>query len=186
MLLSFRRSVLPAIFVLLAAGPVAARNQSGQGRVLPPTERLSPRPETPWWQNDQFQKDLGLSTDQVAKIERLWQTARPDLRQEWDELSHQEDKLSHLIQTDADETALARQIDRVETARASASKTRSLMLVRMLRVLSPDQRVKFNDLYDHWRAGLQRQQQDRQKRKRSDESRKDSTPKEPNVVEERK
>ena len=39
-----------------------------------------------------------------------------------------------------DEASLARQIDRVETARANGNKTRSLMLMRMCRVLTREQR----------------------------------------------
>ncbi len=52
-------------------------------------------------------------------------------------MSRLEAKLSRLIQIDADEAALSRQIDRVETARANANKTRSLMLVQMRKVLTP-------------------------------------------------
>ena len=43
--------------------------------------------------------------------------------------------------TTADEATLTRQIDRVETARAAANKTRSLMLVQMVKVLTPEQRA---------------------------------------------
>ena len=39
----------------------------------------------------------------------------PELRQEKDELDRLEDKLSRLIETNADEALVARQIDRVET-----------------------------------------------------------------------
>ena len=62
-------------------------------------------------------------------------------------------KLSRLIQDDADEAVLARQIDRVETARADANKTRSLMLVQMLKVLTPDQRTRFSALHATVAAG---------------------------------
>ncbi len=58
------------------------------------------------------------------RIDKIWETTRVELRQEWDELSKLEGKLSRLIQVDADEAVLTRQIDRVETARAAANKTR--------------------------------------------------------------
>jgi Spy/CpxP family protein refolding chaperone len=110
-----------------------------------------PRP-TPfaWWRSDQFKKDLGLTADQSVRIDRIWESTRPELRQEWDEFSKLDGKLSHLIQQDADEATLTRQIDRVETARAAANKTRSLMLVQMVKVLSPEQRVRFTALHEKW------------------------------------
>jgi Spy/CpxP family protein refolding chaperone len=103
-----------------------------------------------WWRSEQVRKELGLTTDQSDRIGRIWEAARPELRQEWDELSKLEDKLSQLIQSDADEAVLSRQIDRVETARATANKTRSVMLVQMFKVLTPDQRSTLNALYEKW------------------------------------
>jgi Spy/CpxP family protein refolding chaperone len=108
-----------------------------------------PRPFA-WWKSEPFKKELGLTADQAARVDKIWETTRPELRQEWTDLSKLEAKLSHLIQIDADETVLTRQIDRVETARANANKTRSLMLVQMLKVLTPDQRTRFNALHDRW------------------------------------
>ena len=108
-----------------------------------------------WWKSEQFKKELGLTADQSARIDKIWETTRPELRQEWEELQKFEDKLSHLIQNDADEAALARQIDRVETARANTNKTRSLMLVQMLKTLTPEQRSRFKTLNDRWQQDPQ-------------------------------
>jgi Spy/CpxP family protein refolding chaperone len=109
----------------------------------------SPRPFA-WWKSEPFKKELGLTADQSGRIDKIWETTRVELRQEWDELSRLEAKLSRLIQNDADEAVLTRQIDRVETARAGANKTRSLMLVQMLKVLTPDQRTRFTALHEKW------------------------------------
>ena len=72
-----------------------------------------------WWRSEQFRKDLGLTTDQVTRIDSIHQSTLPDLRQEWDEFKQRDNKLSGLIETSSDEALLARQIDRVETARAN-------------------------------------------------------------------
>ena len=37
-------------------------------------------------------KELGLTAEQSARIDKIWETARPELRQEWDELSKLEGK----------------------------------------------------------------------------------------------
>ena len=108
-----------------------------------------------WWKSEQFKKELGLTADQSARIDKIWETTRPELRQEWEELQKFEEKLSRLIQNDADEAVLARQIDRVETARANTNKTRSLMLVQMLKTLTPEQRSRFKALNDRWQQDLQ-------------------------------
>jgi Spy/CpxP family protein refolding chaperone len=129
---------LAAAALLLSALPALAQSAAD-----------APRPFA-WWKSEPFKKELGLTGDQSARIDKIWETTRPELRQEWDELSKLEAKLSRLIQADADEAMLARQIDRVETARASTNKTRSLMLVQMLKVLTPDQRARFNTLHDKW------------------------------------
>jgi hypothetical protein len=56
-----------------------------------------------------------------------------------------------MIQDDRmDEASLSRQIDRVETARANGNKTRSLMLTRMYRVLTREQRGKFDQISKQW------------------------------------
>lgn len=140
-----RRHLLPALLLVTAVAPLFAQ--------APP----APGQSFPWWKNEQFRKELGLTADQSAHIEKIWASTRPELRQEWDQLSKLEEKLSTMIQNDADEAALSRQIDRVETARANANKTRSLMLVQMVKALTPDQRVRFKGLHDKWLQDIRRQ-----------------------------
>jgi Spy/CpxP family protein refolding chaperone len=116
-----------------------------------------------WWKSDEFRMALGLTVDQSARIDSIFQTTLPQLRQEMDELDRLEERLSRLIERDADEVEIARHIDRVETARANVAKTRSLMLVRMRRVLTPDQRTRMRALEEA-------------SRKRGAEARRRSTP----------
>ena len=103
-----------------------------------------------WWRSEEFKKELGLTADQTARIDKIFESTRPELRQEMDELSRYDAKLQKLIETSTDEALLARQIDRVETARANLNKTRSLMIARMRLVLNPDQRVRLKSLYERW------------------------------------
>lgn len=104
----------------------------------------------PWWKDDKFVRDLGLTPDQSARIDHVFQKTFPQLRQSSDELDRQEAELSRLIANNADEPSVERQIDKVEAVRASLNKTRVLMLLRMVRTLSPEQRAKFNPLHDQW------------------------------------
>jgi Spy/CpxP family protein refolding chaperone len=133
MTLSLRLRLLAACVVLSSA--VVSANTEQQ------------RPPATWWKTEPIVKELGLTPDQSARIEQIFQSTLPELRQERDELEKLETKLSRMIQDDRnDEATLARQIDRVETARAGANKTRSLMLMRMRKVLTPDQRARLEEI----------------------------------------
>jgi Spy/CpxP family protein refolding chaperone len=112
--------------------------------------RPNAQPPFSWWKSDVFRRELNLTTDQRGRIDKIWETTRAELKAEWDELSRLEDKLSRMIRSDADETTVSRQIDRVETARATANKTRLLMLVQMRNTLLPDQRKRLDTNYSRW------------------------------------
>jgi len=135
--------------------PCAVLSLAAFGLVHAQTPSSPTRPG-PWWKVEPFKRDLGLTADQSARIDRIYEATRPELRQEWEQLSKLEEKLSHLIQKDADEAALSRQIDRVETARANVNKTRQMMLVQMLKILTPEQRVRFKTIHDRWLAEVRR------------------------------
>ena len=91
---------------------------------------------------------MSLTTDQSSRIEAFFQSTLPTLRQGREDLDRQEAELSRLIQFGADEKQVTVQIDKVEMIRASLNKTRTLMLLHMRQVLTPDQRVKLNKLYE--------------------------------------
>jgi Spy/CpxP family protein refolding chaperone len=110
----------------------------------------------PWWRDAQFQKDLSLSAEQSARIDSVFQSTVSLLRQKREELDQQEAELSRLIAANADEAVVVRQVDRVEGIRASLNKHRTLMLLRMRQVLSPDQRVRLNKLYEQWQKDHKR------------------------------
>ena len=103
-----------------------------------------------WWKNDQFQKDVGLSSDQCARIDSVFQASIPKLRESKAELDQEEAELSRMIETNTDEAQVIRQVDKVETTRASLNKMRTLMLLHMRQVLTPDQLVKFKAAHDQW------------------------------------
>jgi Spy/CpxP family protein refolding chaperone len=70
-------------------------------------------------------------------------------RKNFDELGRREKEFSAmLLKDDTTEAAVMRQAEQVETLRAEMGKTRTLMLFRMNRILTPEQRLKFNDLQE--------------------------------------
>jgi Spy/CpxP family protein refolding chaperone len=129
-----RRGVLAGILVVLALGTAVHGQSFG----------------FPWWRDPQFQRDLSLTTEQSSKIDAVFQQIIPTLRQKKSELDTEEEELSKMIAANADETAVTKQVDKVEAIRANMNKMRTLMLLHMRQVLSPDQRVKLNKLHDQW------------------------------------
>ena len=133
MKLTWTCRLLPAVFVLALAAPVHGQSFG-----------------FPWWRDAQFQRDLVLTAEQVTRIDGVFQAAISNLRQKNEELSQQEAELSRLIASNADEQVVTRQVDKVEAIRANLNKMRTLMLLHMRQVLSPDQRVKLNKLHEQW------------------------------------
>jgi Spy/CpxP family protein refolding chaperone len=149
-----RGRLLATVFIaLLGADSVDANQQS---------RRFA------WWKADSVVRELNLTAEQTARIDEVFQTMRVELRQELEELERLENKLSRLIETDAEEAQVVRAIDRVETARANLSKTRSLMLLRMRRVLTPEQRTGLTALQKRWDEESRHRETD--SRRRSDDS----------------
>ena len=104
----------------------------------------------PWWRDAQFQHDLSLTADQSGKIDAVFQKTIPTLREKRAELDAQEDELSRMIAANADEASVIKQVDKVEAIRSHMNKMRTLMLLRMRQILSPEQRVKLNQKYEQW------------------------------------
>jgi Spy/CpxP family protein refolding chaperone len=111
---------------------------------------LSAQSSFAWWKSEEFQKDLGLTGDQCARIDSVFQATLPKLREGRTELDREEATLSQLIDQNVDEAQIAKQVDLVEATRARLNKLRTLMLFRMRQVLTPEQRTKFTPLHDKW------------------------------------
>jgi Spy/CpxP family protein refolding chaperone len=111
----------------------------------------------PWWRDAQFQRDLSLTPDQSGRIDAVFQKTIPTLRDKRTELDAQEEELSRMIAANADEASVIKQVDKVEAIRSHMNKMRTLMLLRMRQILSPEQRVKLNQKYEQWEKDHRRE-----------------------------
>jgi Spy/CpxP family protein refolding chaperone len=104
-----------------------------------------------WWHSDEFKRELSLAPEQVARIEQVFRESLPALQAGKRDLDQLEGDLSALIaDSAATEIQVLHLIDRVEASRSALGRTRSLMLFRMHRVLTPEQRVKLTALHEKW------------------------------------
>ena len=98
-----------------------------------------------WWK---MEPTLTLTPEQSDKIDVIFQAGINQLQKQKADLDRLESKLSRLIETMASEAEVTQQIDRVEAARSTMNKTRTLMLLHMRQELKPEQRLKLNALRD--------------------------------------
>jgi Spy/CpxP family protein refolding chaperone len=116
-----------------------------------------------WWQNERFQRELVLTSEQVTRLEEIFQAKLPKLRSQKERLDELEASLSRMVADgSASEAEASALIDQVEAARGTLSKSRTLMLFKMRRILTSDQHVKLTALHEQW---------ERERRSRSGRSR---------------
>jgi Spy/CpxP family protein refolding chaperone len=116
-----------------------------------------------WWQNERFQRELLLTSEQVTRLEEIFQAKLPKLRSQKERLDELEASLSRMVADgSASEAEASALIDQVEAARSTLSKSRTLMLFKMRRILTSDQHVKLTALHEQW---------ERERRSRSGRSR---------------
>ena len=115
-----------------------------------------------WWKSEQLKKEIGLTDDQAVRIESIVTATMPTLRQGKNDLDRQEAELSRLIEVNADEAQVIKQIEKVEGIRAFLNKTRTLMLLKERQVLTPEQRVLFKASYERSLQERRRRDGDRQ------------------------
>jgi Spy/CpxP family protein refolding chaperone len=102
-----------------------------------------------WWQDDKTKTELGLSADQATRIEEVFQASFPNQRKKYEELNQREKEFSALLlRDDVTETQVMREAELVEGLRGELGQARTLMLYRMYRILTPEQRAKVNDMHD--------------------------------------
>ena len=129
--------------------PVGAKAQAQQPHTGTPAQtgnaNQGPRK---WWIDPQDRAALGITDQQSAEIEAIWQKALPEQHNRWQKMLVLQDALDQMIRNSADEPAVIAQIGQVEDTRAEMNKARQLMLYRMNRVLKPEQRDKLKAMRD--------------------------------------
>jgi Spy/CpxP family protein refolding chaperone len=140
-----------ALLLLPASGTAGEceKSQNPAGRSGAPATghadgRSDPGHQPPkWWVEPKLRAEFGITDAQSSAIEAIWQKGLPqrvETRTKLDKLEAQLDQM--VLDASADEAAIVAQIDKVEMARTDASKARVLMLYRINKVLTPEQRAK--------------------------------------------
>lgn len=145
--------LLAAVCAAGAIPPLLAQGPQSFGPERPPMERSAgPRGDHfAWWRNPEIAKKIGLSDDQVKKMDEIFQQNRLALIDIEATLQKEEMKLKPLIDADTpDEAAVLAQVDRVAQARAELEKTNARFLLGIRKQLTPEQWKKLKaDMESH-------------------------------------
>ncbi len=97
-------------------------------------------PHGRWWNNPEFAQKLGLTTDQLKRMEAVFEQSRPSLMEMLTAALKEEMAMEPLLAADQpDEGKVLAQIDRVAQARAQLEKANARMLLGLRRILTSDQ-----------------------------------------------
>jgi Spy/CpxP family protein refolding chaperone len=106
---------------------------------------------TKWWLSEGIEARLGLTSAQVEEIEHIFEQANPTCLHLQSALDDQESALARAVNDDQNARA-ASLVSRVESARAAHNIARTMMLVRIYRVLTPEQRIRLKGVRDRTRT----------------------------------
>jgi Spy/CpxP family protein refolding chaperone len=102
----------------------------------------------PWWKAPDTRAELGITDKQSKDIDDIFQETVPALRAAKEELDKLDETVAKLIKEGtADISVVARQVQQAEQARANLTTKRTVMLYRMHRLLTPEQRAKLDAMF---------------------------------------
>ena len=114
-----------------------------------------------WWINQEHRKELGITDQQSAQIDQIFETDFPPQRAKWREAEKLEATLSKVLKESvADVLTVQPMVERLERLQAERRAMRTVMLYRMNLVLTPEQRVKL-EAFRKRREDSQRRPSDR-------------------------
>src|SRR6185436_18689873 len=102
----------------------------------------------PWWKAPDTRAELGITDKQSKDIDEIFQATLPALKAAKEELDKLDDAVAKLIKEGtADIAVVARQAGQAEQARANLTTQRTVMLYKMHRLLTPEQRAKLDAMF---------------------------------------
>jgi Spy/CpxP family protein refolding chaperone len=120
-------------------------------RIDPKTGADAPKPKMAhkWWRDPDTRAKLGITDKQSAELDGIYHSFYGALKSGTHEVERYQRDVSQIMADPAStEPDVLHAIDKLEMAKARLSRTRTLMLYRMHRVLTPEQRAKVKKLQE--------------------------------------
>jgi len=100
-----------------------------------------------WWKHPKIAKELGLTNDQVNRIEAIFSSYRPQMIELDSKLKEKEVELRNTRRNpNSTREEISRLSDEVEGIRGNMRKIRVDMLLQIRDVLTPEQRAKLEEI----------------------------------------
>jgi Spy/CpxP family protein refolding chaperone len=151
------------IGLLVVAGPIgagsastlAAQGTSAEQRTPPANFARVPGPGNwEWWNDAEVQRQIGLTPEKVATLDGHYRWRSKDLAPVVKQWLKERDELDEMTRAaTVDESTYALQVVTVEALRSKISESRTVMIYRMFRELSPDQYKKLQEIFANRRRG---------------------------------
>ena len=133
--------LFPFVFTCLVLVVPAVALEANDSRQSTSDSSHAPRPPSRWWATERYRQELRLTAEQSAEIERIVQGSMSRLKSDKEDLDQAQSDFRELMERPkASERELLKAAERLEMARFSISKERTMMLVRIHSVLTPEQR----------------------------------------------
>lgn len=128
---------------LLSAPALASERQAEHQHDREPRESRQDSNRWKWWINPEHRKELGITDQQSAQIEQIFESSFPPQRAKYREAEKLESELSRMLKESvADVPTVTAHVERLEKLQAERRAMRTVMLYRINLVLTPDQRVQ--------------------------------------------
>ena len=156
--------------VLAAPAGVLTQVQASGARQSASAPSAHPTPRRPpeWWKTPKYMQELKLTADQSAQLDQIITAGRTRMTASKEDLDRAESDFRQLMsQPNVPQRELLNAAERLEMARYSIAKERTMMTVRIHSVLTPDQRKGLAAIAKRHEAERERnhQTQNQQKQK---------------------
>ena len=136
----------------------ARSSQQQQGSA--PGTHPAPRRPPDWWKTPRYMQELKLTSEQSAELDQIIQAARARMTADKEDLDRaQSDFRTLMARPDSNQRELLKAAERLEMARYSIAKERTMMGVRIHSLLTPEQRKGLDVIARRHQAEQNRQSQ---------------------------
>jgi Spy/CpxP family protein refolding chaperone len=116
---------------------------SKSDKIDPKAAEAAAKAKAKWWRNPELRAEFAITDAQSTELDRIYHSFYASLKSGMADVDRYHKDVSRIMaEGSSSEVDVLHAIDKLEAAKASLARTRMLMLYRMYRVLSPDQRIK--------------------------------------------
>ena len=120
-----------------------ASSEIKSDKIDPKAAEAAAKAKAKWWRSEELRAQFAITDAQSTELDRIFHTFYASLKSGMADVDRYHKDVSKIMsEGSSSEVDVLHAIDKLEAAKASLARTRMLMLYRMYRVLSPEQRIK--------------------------------------------